>query len=859
MQRGLSKKWTRVAAMAALGIGPACNGDMADSRGGAELEAEGGQAHGQLPRSPADGLTTHDHDAVVPGFAVDIFLDGETDEDVVLDWSNSGYSGDVVVYRSTDASALLDIPLDGPLAPGVESTSLYGTTSYTDSDAASRTVATPHYFYRVRQGTTLQLSTMVMKTTTATVEGYNTFGMCMLGGPDSAADLEAHFGDSLVAAIGWDAETQSYLDWNPGGGVDFALPYGSVVVAQLDETADPYHSLVGRVPTNEAMAVSGQPGNNWTSIPVFFEGPFEASHWVDDVHFWGVGHWSNETQSIGWYWGPGYADFALEPCGAYEMYLPPTGCSSDADCDADQRCYFEQGAACGEAIAGLCYTPPADDCADPGETTPVCGCDGVTYDTPCDAYVAGTSVRGTSSGGGGEVLFDFEGEASPVLEASGSWQIFSAAPPSYDFGEVPFDSQVLGTDGNRASPYPGGESESSAVTLGPITLGESLSFRSWHVDEGGGYYDRKRIYFEAESGQTWVLVDCNGGINNQAFCDFSYASRPGDQWDGISLDTAILAGQTGTLRFEYQTVDGCCSFEQGWFIDDISLDGCSVELTSGPPQPAPDPDECPALCLGMPMFQQLVLDPEPGPIDSCYANDYGYGGDAQIYGQNGWVSVYWNDNGTGQCYSQSPEGGYYGYNVTGSQAEACGDLVEAQIAALGPACNGVVGPVCGNGVLEEGEQCDGGDLQGATCGSLGFGVGALGCDAGSCTYDTSGCAPEPPPASGCGNPGGGALVGDNGTGTGELYCYEPSDDLEVRAQKACESHFGVGQCCIITGGYQDQQYGQCDLFGYEGSIHWHWDYHPDGHCEPFYVPGDVVAPGWCGEITGNFGDDPVPA
>ena len=64
------------------------------------------------------------------------------------------------------------------------------------------------------------------------------------------------------------------------------------------------------------------------------------------------------------------------------------------------------------------------------------------------------------------------------------------------------------------------------------------------------------------------------------------------------------------------------------------------------------------------------------------------------------------------------------------------------------ACNGtctgfdtsgcIGGPVCGNGVVETGEACDGGNLNGATCQSLGFSGGTLACS-GSCTFDTSGC------------------------------------------------------------------------------------------------------------------------
>lgn len=45
---------------------------------------------------------------------------------------------------------------------------------------------------------------------------------------------------------------------------------------------------------------------------------------------------------------------------------------------------------------------------------------------------------------------------------------------------------------------------------------------------------------------------------------------------------------------------------------------------------------------------------------------------------------------------------------------------------------------CGNGVREGAEQCDGIQLGGNTCITLGYDQGALGCT-GSCTLDTSGC------------------------------------------------------------------------------------------------------------------------
>jgi hypothetical protein len=55
-------------------------------------------------------------------------------------------------------------------------------------------------------------------------------------------------------------------------------------------------------------------------------------------------------------------------------------------------------------------------------------------------------------------------------------------------------------------------------------------------------------------------------------------------------------------------------------------------------------------------------------------------------------------------------------------------------------------PECGNGVIETGEECDGIDLGGESCESLGYDCGGgLACNSG-CTYDTTGCS-----ASECGD------------------------------------------------------------------------------------------------------------
>ncbi|MBP9836644.1 MAG: hypothetical protein KBC78_02300 [Candidatus Pacebacteria bacterium] len=61
-------------------------------------------------------------------------------------------------------------------------------------------------------------------------------------------------------------------------------------------------------------------------------------------------------------------------------------------------------------------------------------------------------------------------------------------------------------------------------------------------------------------------------------------------------------------------------------------------------------------------------------------------------------------------------------------------------------------PGCGDGIIEDGEDCDALALAGATCFSKGFTSGVLSCTA-SCTYNTSSCVYTPPSTSGGGGGG----------------------------------------------------------------------------------------------------------
>jgi hypothetical protein len=68
------------------------------------------------------------------------------------------------------------------------------------------------------------------------------------------------------------------------------------------------------------------------------------------------------------------------------------------------------------------------------------------------------------------------------------------------------------------------------------------------------------------------------------------------------------------------------------------------------------------------------------------------------------------------------------------------DLILGQIGSQIGTCTSGSNPNCGNGALDAGEQCDGTNLGGASCSSLGFPGGTLSCTA-ACTFNTSACTP----------------------------------------------------------------------------------------------------------------------
>jgi hypothetical protein len=143
--------------------------------------------------------------------------------------------------------------------------------------------------------------------------------------------------------------------------------------------------------------------------------------------------------------------------------------------------------------------------------------------------------------------------------------------------------------------------------------------------------------------------------------------------------------------------------------------------------------------------------PGAGPKRLTIDSDLDAGGKCTVQSN----SCTGNAIGSDVCYSCDTEGGSSGSPVFSSVTDkvvalhhfggcynsgARMDLIYPQISSLLGACapSGGGTSVCGNGVKESGESCDGSDLAGQTCQSRGFGGGTLACTT-SCTFNTSGC------------------------------------------------------------------------------------------------------------------------
>lgn len=122
--------------------------------------------------------------------------------------------------------------------------------------------------------------------------------------------------------------------------------------------------------------------------------------------------------------------------------------------------------------------------------------------------------------------------------------------------------------------------------------------------------------------------------------------------------------------------------------------------------------------------------------------------------------------------------------------------------------------VCGNGVIETGEDCDVG-VGGATCQTQGFSSGNLSCNA-NCTFNTSSCVTAVTPSGGGGGGGGGAVIAPSGASvvfSGRAYPLSTvtllkDAQIAVSTIAGPNSNFQISLSGLSAGSYIFSLYGQ---------------------------------------------------
>lgn len=151
------------------------------------------------------------------------------------------------------------------------------------------------------------------------------------------------------------------------------------------------------------------------------------------------------------------------------------------------------------------------------------------------------------------------------------------------------------------------------------------------------------------------------------------------------------------------------------------------------------------------------------------------------------------------------------YNTTGicgdgvlDPSEQCDDGVENSDTRPGACRTDCRTSHCGDGVIDEGEQCEESDLAGSSCQARGFSKGLLACDPETCQFDESGCTTcgddvaelGDPDAAGYETCDGTDLRGQNcisvGQAQGELACDPVTCEWDVSGCVGTEAVCGDG-------------------------------------------------------------------
>lgn len=119
-----------------------------------------------------------------------------------------------------------------------------------------------------------------------------------------------------------------------------------------------------------------------------------------------------------------------------------------------------------------------------------------------------------------------------------------------------------GRDDTRT--YETGTANHGELTLPPVRLpaeARTATFREWRSAETGGAFDRSQFEYSLD-GMNWTLL-------HQSTTNTSI-------WREVSVPIDGLAGQMVRFRFTFDTGDAIANSTEGWYIDDVRLDGAPL-------------------------------------------------------------------------------------------------------------------------------------------------------------------------------------------------------------------------------------------------------------------------------------------
>ena len=252
---------------------------------------------------------------------------------------------------------------------------------------------------------------------------------------------------------------------------------------------------------------------------------------------------------------------------------PYVGSFSQSGSTVNGDIYYN-GNISGANLTGTAYTSTGSGGTQHPEPLPVIPLHNSSYFTT----LLSTLPEGGDTGAGGSEpdpcpIVDFENGAAGWTEGTisgiNTWNISNSAGNGANLGSKAYGAPNSGSSGMEHSYIESPVFDASA--------GGNLIFDTWMCNETG-YYDREHVRISYNGGSSWqTLVNYTESFWNTQ-----------SQWITHTVNIPASSGTANTkIRFEYDTIDGCCGCSGGWFIDNIQFPptgGCeqtASEETSG--------------------------------------------------------------------------------------------------------------------------------------------------------------------------------------------------------------------------------------------------------------------------------------